>query len=242
MIFLSVGMPRAGSGWYYNLTHELFVACGAQDARLIRKKYHLEKVLTEVNCNIGVLSWPRLCAVLIPSLLGNSFVIKAHAGPTSASRFFMRLGWMKATYIYRDPRDALLSALENGEQARKSGHDNAFAHLQSLEEGLKFMLQYVHIWEAWMGQKDVLHTRYEDLIHEYEREVERLLGFLSLQERRAQLQPIIEKFRPRQASTEQKGLHFRRGAVGRHLQAFDEEEQQKIHAAFAPYLEKMGYS
>jgi hypothetical protein len=32
VIILSVGMPRAGSGWYYNLTNELMLAHGAQDA------------------------------------------------------------------------------------------------------------------------------------------------------------------------------------------------------------------
>ncbi len=241
MIFLSVGMPRAGSGWYYNLTHELLVACGAQDARVIRKKYHLERVLTEVNCNIGVLSWPRLCAVLIPSLLGNSFVIKAHAAPTAASNFFMRQGWMKTTYIFRDPRDALLSALEHGQQAREAGYTNAFAQLLTLEDGLKFMLQYTHIWESWSRQKDVLRTRYEDLINDYDAEVERLLGFLNLQDRHDHLQPIIDKFRPRQASDKQKGLHFRQGKVGRFLQAFDEEKQHEINAAFSAYLEQMGY-
>ena len=37
MIILSVGMPRAGSGWDYNLTNDLMLANGAQDARQIRQ-------------------------------------------------------------------------------------------------------------------------------------------------------------------------------------------------------------
>ena len=36
MLILSVGMPRAGSGWYYNLTHDLIVSSGGQDARQVR--------------------------------------------------------------------------------------------------------------------------------------------------------------------------------------------------------------
>jgi hypothetical protein len=32
MLVLSAGMPRAGSGWFYNLTHDLLLANGAQDA------------------------------------------------------------------------------------------------------------------------------------------------------------------------------------------------------------------
>ena len=59
-LILSVGMPRAGSGWYYNLTHDLMVAAGFQDGREIRKRYHLESILSEVNCNVGALTPHRL--------------------------------------------------------------------------------------------------------------------------------------------------------------------------------------
>ncbi|MDK1029824.1 MAG: hypothetical protein QGD96_10935, partial [Anaerolineae bacterium] len=80
MIILSVGMPRAGSGWHYNLIHGLMKTTGSYDAREIREKFRLQNILTEVNCNIGVLSLRRLARVMIPSLLGKTFVIKAHSG------------------------------------------------------------------------------------------------------------------------------------------------------------------
>ena len=76
MIVLSVGMPRAGSGWHYNLIHDLMKTTGCADARDIRERYRLQSVLTEVNCNIGVLSARRLGLVMIPALV-NTFVIKA---------------------------------------------------------------------------------------------------------------------------------------------------------------------
>jgi hypothetical protein len=92
MIVLSVGMPRAGSGWHYNVIHDLMATTGCADARDIREKYRLHKVLTEVNCNIGVLSARRLAMVTVPALMGNTFVIKAHAGPSPWSRMLERLG------------------------------------------------------------------------------------------------------------------------------------------------------
>ncbi|HEY2981919.1 MAG TPA: hypothetical protein VGJ22_12110, partial [Anaerolineales bacterium] len=72
MIVLAVGMPRAGSGWHYNLVHDLMQAAGAVDARSIRAQYHLQDILTEVNCNIGVLSPRRLARVSVPALLGRT--------------------------------------------------------------------------------------------------------------------------------------------------------------------------
>lgn len=41
MITLAAGMPRAGSGWHYNLVHDLVVANGGREARLMRTRYHL---------------------------------------------------------------------------------------------------------------------------------------------------------------------------------------------------------
>jgi len=98
MIVLSVGMPRAGSAWHYNLIHDLMKTTGCADARDIREKFRLQKILTEVNCNIGVLSARRLAMVTLPALMGNTFVIKAHAGPTTASRLLQRLGLVLVFY------------------------------------------------------------------------------------------------------------------------------------------------
>ena len=102
MIVLSVGMPRAGSGWHYNLVHDLMKTTGCADAHAIREKYHLQGILTEVNCNIGVLSMRRLAMVSLPAILGNTFVIKAHSGPTPAWRLLSGLKLVRTTYIYRD--------------------------------------------------------------------------------------------------------------------------------------------
>src|SRR5919112_2559779 len=164
MIVLSVGMPRAGSGWHYNLVHDLMKTAGAVDAHEIRERYRLQSILTDVNCNIGVLSARRLALVTLPALVGNTFVIKAHAGPTPASRLLQRLGLLRITYIYRDPRDAMLSAYDYGQRALTKGRPNAFSHLTDFQKSLDFVMDYVGIWDRWMRETAVLTARYEDLL------------------------------------------------------------------------------
>lgn len=242
MIILSVGMPRAGSGWYYNLTHDLVVAAGGQDARQVRARYHLQSILTEVNCNIGALTVRRLLAVLVPAALGNRFVLKAHAGPTPFARFLLRGGWLKAAYIYRDPRDALLSALDNGRKARARGRDNAFARLTDFSTGIEFMQEYLRIWEGWMHTPRTLHTRYEDLLADYEAQVVRLAVYLGLEAARPEMEAVIARYRPEQGQTGQKGLHFNQGRTGRFRQRFSDEERATLADHFGHYLEQMGYA
>ncbi|HJR78716.1 MAG TPA: sulfotransferase domain-containing protein [Anaerolineales bacterium] len=240
MIVLSVGMPRAGSGWHYNLVHDLMKTTGSADAREIRERYRLQHILTEVNCNIGVLSARRLALVTLPALVGNTFVIKAHAAPTFASRLLQRLGLLQITYIYRDPRDAVLSAYDYGQRALQKGRPNAFSHLIDFQKSLDFIMDYVRIWEKWMQERDVLIARYEDLLVNYDHETARLVQFLKLNGTKPGVQEVIDSYRP-EAAEGQQGLHFYKGKIGRFRESFSAEEKAILNKKLRPYLERMGY-
>jgi hypothetical protein len=241
MIILSVGMPRAGSGWYYNLTNDLMLANGAQDARQIRQRYRLQGILTEVNCNIGALTPRRITTVMLPSILGNTFVIKAHAALTPYARFMIQRGLIRPSYIYRDPRDAMLSVMENGQRALQRGHPNAFSPFAEFEAALHFMVEYLHIWDSWMDCQQVLLVRYEDLLLNYDVEVEHLLKFLDLDSNHPQIQTVVEKYRPEKAQPVQKGIHFSHGKIDRFRQKMSAEQQEMMTDQLGAYLTRMGY-
>ena len=242
MIILSVGMPRAGSGWYYNLTNDLMLANGAQDAHQIRQRYRLQGILTEVNCNIGALTPRRITAVMLPSLLGNTFVIKAHAALTPYARFMIQRELIRPSYIYRDPRDAMLSVMENGQRALQRGQPNAFSPFAEFEAALHFMVEYLHIWESWMGCQQVLLVKYEDLLLDYETETGKLMEFLALDRNQLQIQALIEKYRPEKAQPDQKGIHFSHGKIGRFRQKMSPEQQALMADRLGAYLVRMGYA
>lgn len=242
MIILSVGMPRAGSGWYYNLTNDLMLANGAQDAHQIRQRYRLQGILTEVNCNIGALTPRRITAVMLPSLLGNTFVIKAHAALTPYARFMIQRELIRPSYIYRDPRDAMLSVMENGQRALQRGQPNAFSPFAEFEAALHFMVEYLHIWESWMGCQQVLLAKYEDLLLDYETETGKLMEFLALDRNQPQILAVIEKYRPEKAQPDQKGIHFSHGKIGRFRQKMSPEQQALMADRLGAYLVRMGYA
>ena len=245
MIVLSVGMPRAGSGWHYNLINDLMKTTGCADAHDIRARYRLQNILTEVNCNIGVLSARRLGMVVLPALL-NTFVIKAHAAPTNTSRLLSALGVLRITYIYRDPRDAMLSAYDFGQRALARGHPNAFSHLSDFNKSVDFMLEYVQIWDKWMHEKNVLIARYEDLLTNYEKESARLTGFLKLDRNSPGVRKVIGNYSPEDPSSiqraeTQQGLHFYKGKIGRFRDAYNDEQKAVLNQKLGSYLARMGY-
>jgi hypothetical protein len=242
MIYLSIGMPRAGSGWHYNLTHDLGLLAGATDAREIRRRYRLQSILTEVNCNIGVLSARRLGMIMIPHLRGETFTIKLHAGPTKWGNRLISRGVIVPTYIYRDPRDALLSAYEYGARARLAGKTNAFSHLLTIEDAIAFIAEYVGYAEQWLALPHCHALRYEDLKADYDHEAARLAEFLQLDPASPEARTVIEKYRPEQAARGDKGLHFVKGVSGRYREQLTAAQQELCRAALGDALARLGYA
>jgi hypothetical protein len=241
VIVLAAGMPRAGSGWHYNLTHDLMVTAGAADAREIRRRYHLGRILTQVNCNIGALTINRLGPVMAPSLLGNTFTIKVHSGPTPAARYLIDRGKIKPTYIYRDPRDALLSAYEYGQRAIERGHPNAFSHLDTMEKAIAFMAEQLEYWEEWTGMPACLSLRYEDLKTDYDHQAVNLAEFLGIDHQQPKAAAVIEQYRPEKASAGDSGLHFVKGVSGRYREKLTPAERKLCLDMFGEKLSQMGY-
>jgi len=241
MIVLAVGMPRAGSGWHYNLVHDLVVAAGGQDARAIRRRFLLSPFLTEVNCNIRTLSTKRLAPVLVPSMLGNTFAIKTHSGPTPMALRLIQSGRMRVTYIYRDPRAALLSAYEYGQRARAAGRRNAFAKLTTMEQTIEFIQNYLRIWKEWMSLDGIHSLRYEDLLANYDQEVERLERFLNANPTNPNVKEAIDFYRSEKSGKPAKGQHFQYGEADRFHEVLTQEQLKAANQVFEPYLRQMGY-
>jgi hypothetical protein len=178
---------------------------------------------------------------MIPVFFGNTYAIKAHAKPTRLAMSLIRRNLIAPTYIYRDPRDALLSAYEYGKRKRERGQKGAFTHLTTIDAAIEFMLDYVRISEAWLSCQNALHIRYENLLTNYDAEFMRLLDFLGIDGDNPKLQKIAETYRPEKGRDDRAGMHFVKGIIGRYRQALTRSEQEKCRKVFAPYLERMGY-
>ena len=240
-LIVSAGMPRAGSGWYYNLLQDLVESSGGQNARQVRKKYHLELFLTEVNCNISTLGFHRIVPVLVPTLFGNKFVVKTHAGPTDFTRYLIKNKRIIVIYIYRDPRAALLSAFEYGQRSISNQQSNAFSRLKNLEEAAEFMSFYVKIWEAWSRLEQVLVIRYEDLLSNYHAAIEKTTQFLDIELDNTRSLKVVQDYQPGKGTPGKKGTHFSQGEAERFRREFDPDQLEHFSQIYEPSLLRMGY-
>jgi hypothetical protein len=245
LIVLSVGMQKTGSEWLFNITNDLLIAAGNQDIRVLRERFHLQRFMTKVNCNIDPLKPFNLAFVSIPHWLGNTYVVKTHDSLTPASRWMIKRGFMKATYIFRDPRDVALSAFEHGERIRKKGihSQTGFDKLITLEEAIRFTADLFPIWESWEGCKEILLMQYENLRKDTISEIKRLVDFLGLNLYQEEIGRIVDRYdrgKPRRDLSPSK-LHFPNGQSGRWESVMTPSQKALCEELFGEFIPRMGY-
>ncbi|MEN9563099.1 MAG: Sulfotransferase domain, partial [Chloroflexota bacterium] len=115
-----------------------------------------------------------------------------------------------------------------------------FSHLSDFDKSVDFMMEYVRIWDRWMGEKNVLVARYEDLLMNYDVESAKLVAYLKLDGGKPEVRAVIDQYRPG-TNDDQQGLHFYKGKIGRFRDAYTSEQRDLLLRKLSPYLERMHY-
>lgn len=243
MIVLSVGMQKSGSAWYFNLINEVLIAAGYHDARTIRDRFGLQSILQYGNCNIEELTPEKLSRVVALHNSGYTFAVKTHCGPTPIVASLLAEDIIKATYVYRDPRDVVISAMDHGRKIRNSSQNHTFAEYDSLEKTVYAVKEWLVIWERWRRLNRVLTVRYEDLLADPLKELKRLSSFLAIVVSSEKIQTILNRYkRENLDATNTDLLHFNAGVSERFKEVMSSQAQAYCLQHFGGYLHKMGYA
>lgn len=241
-LILSVGMPRAGTGWFHNIAQTLVIAAGGINAGEVRSKYHLSRLLTEVNCNIGTISAYRILPVLFPLMIEPNYVIKLHAGRKPLADGLISMGLIKPTFIYRDPRDAALSIYEYGQEAiTNPTASNAFAGIRSVEEAIDFITPYIDIARGWIQSEETFSVKYEILLSEFDLVIPKLVEYLDINLDPERALSLVDHLKPGIKPSRRKFTHFMKGKVGRHKEEFSPEQIDLCNKRFGPFLTEQWY-
>jgi len=242
MIILSAGMQKSGSAWYFNLINDMLIAAGNPDVRTVREQFGLHPVLQFHNCNIGNLSPENLRSLLAPHYAGCTFVVKTHSGPTPEVASLMARNILKATYIYRDPRDVIVSAMDHGRKIRKEGDNHTFAAYDTLEKAVVAVKEWLDIAGQWMSLETVFCVRYEDLLAQPAMVLQRVAEFLEIDMTHDSLTALLAAYHKEQLSGSSIDfLHFNKGVSQRFRSVMSGEQQSYCLRHLAESIHRMGY-
>lgn len=243
MIVISAGLQKAGTGLFFNLTNDMLAAAGNADIRELRETYKLDDILKHYNCNIEELSWQRLRKLLPLHTRGKRFVVKTHNRPTKWVKSLKALKVVKATFIYRDPRDVVLSALDHGRRIREEGLDHTFAVCTTVKNTIPRVKAWLNNSAMeWIDLEGVLLFKYEDLVRDPVSQMKRVADFLKLDRGKIDFEGILARYDRDKLDSDMKDyLHYNIGSAGRFRTELSEEDLVTCTREFSPYLEKMGY-
>ena len=233
-------MESAGSGWLYNMTNDLLVAAGNDDVRDLRDSFALHDILRWHNCNVHDLvpsKWARLESVLDT---GQTFVVKSHRAPTPLVRELCQSDQLRTIYVYRDPRDVVVSAFQRGRNLRRDGNYRSFGRLLTIDVAIVWMrFKQLRIFERWTTVPETLLIRYEDLTSDALAALRRICEHLEVEVGDEVLEQTADRYRGAKAG-QQTGTHFRGG--GSRRESLSSAQIRRCNWAFRDALAEMGYT
>jgi len=183
--------------------------------------------------NLWVNHVPALCALAAQH---GPFALKTHA-PYPHVAAAVANEAIRTVFIHRDPRDAVLSALDHGARSRAAG-DWPYAECVDVASTLPLVRKWCADAVTWLGPPGVLCFRYEDLLADTQAEVSRLAAFLGVPDTgKAAAAVIAQERADRQPGRNQ----FNKGAVCRWPQEMTVAQRDECERVLAPWIRAMGY-
>ena len=210
-------MQKSGSAYIYNIINELLIRSGNKSAREIKEKYKLENLMQWHNNNIGELSFIKIIKLLIISIKENKFVVKTHDTPSDFHNILLKMGLIKTIYIYRDPRDVLLSAQDHGRKILKNGESHTFAKMINFDDAFKSVKSWTNIYKSYKKVNGILTVSYEELLSDPLTVLNNICDYLKITVSENEIQNILKKYDRKNPNADMRGMHFNTGVIKRYF-------------------------
>ncbi len=243
MLVISGGMPKSGSTYMFHLLNGLAAAGGYPDSLVSTKKYPLEDFVRPPNNFVEGLSLQRLIKLWIIAAKEGRFLIKTHELPGSATKLLIRCGGARLVYIYRDPRDCLLSALDYGAKVRARGVGPAyFAKLETFDEAFREVKKWVAIWKAYQKAPGILIVRYEDLLSMPEVALERCAKYLKLHVDPDERRKVLWDYSSDNPNVRKIRMPLNKAVAHRYRTEMPRDQQERFRDELGEIILSMGFA
>jgi hypothetical protein len=244
---IAAGMPRSGTRWFCNMLVDIIGEATGSNTRQLRDRYGVQGLLQRYHTPTfkARLSWWRLRRLERIVADGHTLVFKTHRRPTAPVRERLADGRAVAVYLFRDPRDVVVSALEQGAKMRSRGAlpIRSFARLTSFDQTLRWLRRRVlPVWQDWSSIDGVLALPYEDLLADPLPNMARTLEHLGIAAPPEVLERVVRDYTAAniQDGTIRRALDLDQdGAPPRMVLTPDQE--MRLQQTLTPALLQMGY-
>ncbi|HTB79579.1 MAG TPA: sulfotransferase domain-containing protein [Opitutaceae bacterium] len=238
MLILSNGMIKSGSSlmrhYTIALVDRLFAGTGQKELRRLVRAKHFHGSGSFIN-HLGVAT---LASLLTISDEYGPVIVKVHLKPEPFLLEALRAGRIKMTYIHRDPRDVVLSAMDH--RVRSQGTPKpVFTGYGSIEESISHVHLMCKAACEWISTGLACVVRYDNLLLAPEKELSRICAYLNLPASETDIEQVIQEERQiRQPGKNQ----FNIGQLTRFQTEMSEEQLKTCNQGLRDVIVQLGYS
>ena len=247
-LVIAAGMQRAGTRWFCNMLVDIVGEVTGNGTRQLRERYAVEDLLQRYHtptfkARFSNRRLRRLDAIVAD---GHTLVFKTHRPPATTLCNRLAGGEAVATYIVRDPRKVVISALEQGAKMRSQGAlpFRGFARLSSFDRTFRWLRREVlPIWQQWTSVEGVLTLRYEDLLEDPRGSMGKTINHIGIAARPEIIDRVVQNYTADniQDGTVRRALDLDKAGTTQRQFEFTSEQEQRLETALQPVLLQMGY-
>jgi hypothetical protein len=224
------------------MTNDMLVASGYPNVREISKDKRIQAIIQNDFADIAKPKYTKLIPLIYISWKTGPFVVKTHSFPSRGTYLFSSLYQIKSTYIFRDPRDRLVSLMEMGHRAQQEGDTRSpFWKMNEFETALDHIKQSRVHKERWERHPKTLVVRYEDLVRDPLDVMFKVNNHLGFDLSQDILQGIIKKYNKQTLKKDEKLTNFSVGEIGRYKDVLTQQQIDSINRNLKHDLIALGY-
>jgi hypothetical protein len=245
---IAAGMQRSGTRWFCNMLVDIVGEVTGSGTRQLRDDYGIHDLLQRYytptfKVRLSDRRLRRLEAILAD---GHTLVFKTHRPPTAALRRRIAEGAAVAIYLFRDPRDVILSALEKGARMRAQGAlpFRGFARLTSFDRAARWLERgLLPVWQEWTSIDGVLTLRYEDLLADPRGTMAKTLAHLEIAAPSNVVDRVVRDYTAANVreTTIRQALDLNKDASEPLRMVLTPDQQRWLGQRLEPTLRRMGY-
>jgi len=238
MIYLSASLPKSASTLLYAYTEEMLHASGRRNGQAALRRLIQEGRLQGVDTFLEHVRFKEVLYLLWLNLWNGDVLIKTHAAPGFWVRQLVRLGLMRASYIYRDPRDVLLSGMDHARRTAETPMAR-FQHYDSLENGLLHLKWILRRTNWWLDFGKAHFMTYEGLLTQPQTELVKLSRYFGWSLTEAQIEAIIQQ----EAKARSYGKRqFNTGKLSRYAKEMSPAQQARCREVLGADIKRLGFT
>lgn len=239
MIYLVASMQKAGAIWVLAMINDLIVKRGGSYFEDVRKRYRMGWFVHQSGLMPSLHPLAGL-HLLVTQAAGRVFALQTYSKPNLTVKAFMKLGFIKPIYLFRDPREVARSMFDHGKRIREHNlpSDTTWDQLETMEQSIHYTATFMDAWRQWTFMPDVLTTTYEKLRQDTLGEMTKICEHLELSVKPEALEKVVDRYQPSQAV---KDTHPDQAGAGSWKKVMTPDEVDLCHRLFGSTIEEMGY-